>query len=132
MLLCKDCEADKNSTVSAFTFDLTSCTYANSYIIDARDVAKITSPKSLRYKPSAAAINPVTDELYILSSINKLLVVADRSGVIKKMYHLYPTLFNQPEGIAFKPDGSMFISNEAGKAPTATILFYQFKASADK
>ena len=37
-----------------------------------------------RSKPSGAAVNPVTGELYILSSINKLLVVAERNGKIKE------------------------------------------------
>ena len=127
VLVCKDCEIDKGATVSTYTFDLQQFTYTSSYTIDAKDIAEMTSPKSTRYKPSGASINPVTGELYILSSINKLLVVAERNGKVKEIYHLDPSLFNQPEGITFTPNGSLFISNEAGTAQPATILFYQFK-----
>ncbi len=132
MLLCKDCEVDKDATVSSYSFDLQQFTYNTSYVIDAKDIAVLTSPAALKYKPSGASVNPVTGELYILSSINKLLVVADRKGKIKEVYHLDPSLFNQPEGITFSPNGSLFISNEGGKQQQATILFYQFKNAESK
>jgi len=132
VLICKDCEADKKAAVSAFSFDTKQHTFDNLYTIDADKVVEKTSPNSNRYKPSGAAVNPVTGELYILSSINKLLVVAERNGKIKEMYHLDPSLFNQPEGIAFMPNGNLFISNEAGNLHPATILFYQFKNAENK
>jgi len=81
----------------------------------------------VKFKPAAASINPVTGDLYIVSSINKLLVTAGRDGVVKKVYNLDPKLFVQPEGITFSPSGNMFISNEAGPMKSANILFYQFK-----
>ena len=68
----------------------------------------------LHFKPSAATINPLTNELYILASVNKLLVVADRKGNVKDVYPLDPVTFNQPEGITFTPWGDLIISNEKG------------------
>src|ERR1035437_843849 len=127
VLMCKDCEIDKNATVSTYTFDLQQFIYSSSYTIDAGNIAEMINPKSTRFKPSGASVNPVTGELYILSSINKLLVVAERNGTVKEIYNLDPSLFNQPEGITFTPNGNLFISNEAGTAEPATILFYQFK-----
>ncbi len=132
VLLCKDCEIDKNGTVSAYNFDPQQFTYSSSYTIDARNIIEMTRPLSTRYKPSGASVNPVTGELYILSSINKLLVVAERNGKIKEIYHLDPSLFNHPEGITFTPNGGLFISNEAGKMQPATILFFQFKNADNK
>ena len=132
VLLCKDCETDKNMKVSAYTFDLQQFIYSSAYTMDVRGVLETTSPKSTKFKPSGAAVNPVTGELYILSSINKLLVIADRRGTIKELYNLDPTIFNQPEGITFTPNGSLFISNEAGNMQPATILFYQFKNTDNK
>ncbi len=132
VLMCKDCEIDKNATIGTYTFDLQLFLYSNSYTIDAKSVAEITSPASTKFKPSGACINPVTGELYILSSINKLLVVAERSGEIKAAYNLDPSIFNQPEGITFTDNGNLFISNEAGNSQPATILFYQFIKSNSK
>jgi len=132
VLVCKDCEIDKNATVSTYTFDPQQFTYSSAFTIDAKNVAEITIPKSTKYKPSGASINPVTGDLYIISSINKLLVVAGRNGTIKEIYHLNPSLFNQPEGITFTPNGGLFISNEAGEAQAATILFFQFKNPENK
>ncbi len=132
VLICKECENDKEATVSAYYFDLNLSVYAAGFVIEAKSILELTSPKSHKFKPSAAAIHPVTGELYILSSINKLLVVAERNGAVKEVYHLDPSVFNQPEGIAFTPGGNLFISNEAGKPNPATILFYQYKTASNK
>jgi hypothetical protein len=132
VLICKDCEADKNKTVSAYAFDLQQFLYSNAYAIDVEGISKSEGPVSTKYKPSAAAINPVTGELYILSSINKLLVIADLNHKVKETYNLDPKIFNQPEGIAFTANGSLFISNEAGNDHPATILFYQIQKSGNK
>ena len=127
VLLCKDCDVDKSATISSYSFDLQQSIYARSLSIDVKNVIETNGPISTKFKPAVASINPVTGELYILSSINKLLVVADRNGGVKEIYHLDPSIFNQPEGIAFTPSGSLFISNEADETHSATILFYQFK-----
>ncbi|MBA3827586.1 MAG: SdiA-regulated domain-containing protein [Taibaiella sp.] len=127
VLMCKDCDIDKKNTVSTYSFDTQQFTYSSACVIDAKNLPETNTPTSVRFKPSAASINPVTGELYILSSANKLLVIAERSGKVKNVYHLDPELFNQPEGIAFTPNGGMFISNEAGTGEPATILFYQYK-----
>ena len=131
VLICKDCEIDKNAAVSTYTFDLVQFTYSSAFSVDAKSVADMAGPQSTKFKPSGGAINPVTGDLFILSSINKLLVIANRSGKVKEIYHLDPSIFNQPEGVTFTPNGSLFISNEAGKDQPATILFFQFKKNAD-
>ena len=123
---------DKDPTVSTYAFDLQQSVYNRSLIIDAKNITEANGPISTRFKPSGASINPATDELYILSSVNKLLVVANRNGKIKETYHLDPSIFNQPEGITFTANGSLFISNEADETHAATILFYQFKKMDNK
>jgi uncharacterized protein YjiK len=132
VLICKDCEIDKNTATSTYTFDPQRSIYGSSYSIDTKNIAEKTSPRSIKFKPSAASINPVTGELYIISSINKLLVVADRNGGVKEIYQLDPAIFIHPEGIAFTPTGSLFISNEADESTPAQVLYYQFKKGADK
>ena len=62
-----------------------------------------------KFDPSAAAIHPINKRLYILSSAGNLLVIADTSGKIIEAYNLNPDQFPQAEGIAFAPNGDMFI-----------------------
>jgi len=127
VLICKDCDIDKPGETSAYTFDPRQSTYSSAFTMDTHKVPEMGGPKNTRFKPSGAAINPVTNELYILSSINKLLVVADRNGAVKKLYNLNPQIFHHPEGITFTSSGNMFISNEATELQPPDILYYKFK-----
>lgn len=129
VLLCKDCEADDNNSLTAYSFDLQTSAYADSptYVIDIRKIEDIMEEKKLRFKPSAAAIHPRTGELYIISSINKVLVVADLYGVPKAVYRIKPKLYKQPEGITFTPRGDLIISNEFAEIGAANILFFNYK-----
>lgn len=129
ILICKDCEADKKSTVSTRSFDVTNNAYADGpYKINVKNIDKLINTKEMKFKPSAAAINPITHELFILASVNKLLVVADKNGNVKKAYFLRPSLYKQPEGIAFTTAGDLLISNEAGsKQGDADILVIKRK-----
>jgi uncharacterized protein YjiK len=80
----------------------------------------------IKFKPSGAAIHPLTGELYIISSVNKLLVVADRRGEVREVYRLDEGVFKQPEGIAFEPDGTMIVSNEAADHGVANLLIFPY------
>ena len=78
-------------------------------------------------KASAAAINPVNKDLYVVSSILKLIVIFDAKGDFKEVYKLDPVLYKQPEGIAFTPDGDLIISNESADEGPATLLLMKNK-----
>jgi DNA-binding beta-propeller fold protein YncE len=123
--LCKNCEDDKKKVVTAFACKPDSSVYNVAYQIDVKPIAEKSKEDKIHFKPSAAAINPLTNELYILASVNKLLVVADRSGNVKDVYTLDPVTFNQPEGITFTPSGDLLISNEKGEEDNATILIFK-------
>lgn len=129
ILLCKDCEIDSKNSLTAFAFDLDSMAYSQNpaYIIDIRKIEDLLEEKRLRFKPSAAAIHPKTSELYIISSINKVLVVADLKGVPKKVYKISPRLYKQPEGMTFTLNGDMIVSNESADIGAANILFFKYK-----
>ncbi len=127
VMLCKNCEDDKKKVVTAFVCKPDSSIYNPAFQIDVKPIADKTKEDKFHFKPSAAAINPVTNELYILASVNKLLVVADRSGKVKNTYQLDPVTFNQPEGITFTPGGDLLISNEKGEKDNATILIFKPK-----
>ncbi|AEW02873.1 hypothetical protein A4D02_02485 [Niastella koreensis] len=129
-MICKDCEIDKKKALTAFNFNLLNKHFDDSASINVTAIASMIGEKKMKFKPSAAAINPVTDELFILSSINKLLVIADRKGNPKQAYPLDEGVFKQPEGITFSPQGDMLISNESAKSGVANILFFKYNKKA--
>jgi uncharacterized protein YjiK len=129
IMVCKSCEDDKKSTVSAWSFDPISEAYAPAkFSLEVKSIAKRLEEDQLKLKPSAVAVNPSTKDLWILASENQILIVTDSKGATKEVYTLDPKLFPQPEGIAFTPWGNLIISNEAGdKYGTATLLIFKPK-----
>ena len=128
VLLCKDCDGDGHKSVTAWGFDIATQVYSPAVrTIDVEPVAKKLGVKKIKLRPSAAAINPVTNELYILSSINHLLVVTERDGKFLSLFQLDPLIYKQAEGIAFTPAGDMIISNESHETGVATILIIKNK-----
>lgn len=69
---------------------------------------------------SGIAIHPKTGEIYLLSSVNKAMIVMNRQNTIIDMVKLDKNIHAQPEGICFDNDGKLFISNE-GKGDVAKI-----------
>lgn len=63
-------------------------------------------------KPSAMAYHPVTGNLYVLSAINKIIVVLNPTGKFLKIIKFSGSDFIQPEGLAFNSKAELFISNE--------------------
>ena len=128
VLFCKKCEDDDKKTVSAWGYSIDSGAYTPSvYTIDVKPIDKELGGEKIKFKPSATAINPVTNELYILASIDHLLVVTDRQGKFKELYQLDPAIYKQAEGLAFTPAGDMIISNESHGTGPANILIIKNK-----
>lgn len=128
ILICKDCKDDKKKEVSTFAFDPVNFSYSKGpFTIDADAIAAKMNEKKIKFKPSAAAINPVTHDLFVLASVNKALVIMDQHGNIKSTYKINPSIYKQPEGIAFTPKGDLLISNESNKEGAADILIIKLK-----
>lgn len=129
IMLCKTCAHEKGQGIrTAYRFDLDKKTFDSLpyFTIRKKDVEDILKDKDAKFDPSAAAINPIDKKLYILSSAGNLLVLADTRGKVMEAYKLNPDTFPQAEGIAFAPNGDMFISNE-GKNGKPTLLFFPFR-----
>ncbi|MEP7170152.1 MAG: SdiA-regulated domain-containing protein, partial [Bacteroidota bacterium] len=75
--------------------------------------------------PSALAIQPFTRDIYVLSSVERLLVIIDANGKLKKVIKLSIALFSQPEGIAFDTAGNLYITNE-GRSGKGYILKFLY------
>ncbi len=128
IIICKNCDMDDKKKVSAFAFYPDSTGFDNNpvFTIDAAEVEKLAPHNTSKLQPSAAAIHPVTKKLFIISSAANLLVIADRNGKVESVFELGKKLFPQPEGLTFKNDGSMYISNE-GVGAKATIHRFPYK-----
>lgn len=79
-----------------------------------------------KFSPSGIAIHPKTNEIYILSSSKKMLLITNEAGDIQYLAKLNKKIHRQPEGIAFTPDGTLYIANE-GKGGHGTIHVYKAK-----
>lgn len=129
VLLCKSCEHEKGKGMrTAYRFNLASRSFDTTafFTISKDDVKAALADAGAKFDPSAAAVHPLDKRLYILSSAGELLVIADTRGKVVEAYRLNPDLFPQAEGIAFAPNGDMFISNE-GKHGTPTLLRFPYK-----
>lgn len=128
--LCKHCNADKTSktcTVYGLKPTDNGIDQAGKYTINVREIEARLGQGKIAFHPSALTKNQKTNEWYILSSVNKVLVVADAGWKVKAVYPLNPELFNQPEGIAFDAQQNLYISNEGDEISSGNILKFNFK-----
>jgi uncharacterized protein YjiK len=127
-LICKDCGNDKAAAVSIWSFNPRDGSYILApFSIDVSPIAQELDVSKVRFKPSSSAVHPETGEIYMISAVNKVLVVADKKGLVKHVYKLNPSIYKQPEGISFSPTGDLLISNEINLGEYATILIFKRK-----
>ncbi len=130
IVLCKNCADDnQRDEVSGYVvqYNAGHDLAVTSHFLVGVNPAKLTSEhKKVRFHPSALARHPVTKEWYILSSVNKALLVLDDQWKLKKTYPLDPVLFKQPEGLTFDGKGNMYISNE-GAGGNANVLLFMYR-----
>lgn len=129
VMICKDCEDDNSKFTSAYLFDPLNNKYNSAvFKIDLEPIARKLGIDKIKFRPSAATVNPITKDVWIISSINQVIVVTDKQGNMKDVYTLNPGIFKQPEGITFTPWGDLLISNEAvDKYGSATLLIFKPK-----
>ncbi len=122
IMLCKQCEDDKKSKLSSYYFSDSAHQFIPYKTTETESLFQKIGSKKDKIKPSAAAINPVTKELYVLCSVNKFIYVEDTEGKIKEVIKLNPVLYKQPEGMTFTPTGDLIISNEVNTEGYANLL----------
>ncbi len=72
---------------------------------------KITN-KRLGFMPSAMAVHPHNNDIYIVATVGKMLLVLSADGRIKHCIPISPRVFRQPEGICFTSNGDLIIASE--------------------
>lgn len=97
------------------------------YIIDSKSYNKMLEKKGLNkklhkpFKPSGVAVHPITNYVYVIGTVGKMMIILTPDGEIDNLVPLDPALFRQPEGICFSPDGDLYISSE-GRGKKGYIL----------
>jgi hypothetical protein len=130
-VLCKNCDDDKTSkSSSGYIFDIQAngtLKQAGDFVIEVAQINKLSGEGKIKFRPSAMAKNPLTGQWYMVSSVNKLLVVADASWKVNATYPLEHKTFLQPEGLAFDKQGNMYISNEGDEFSRGSVLKFTYK-----
>jgi len=91
---------------------------------------KIFSQESedINFNPSAIAIHPYSGNIYMTSSVGKIMIVINPEGEMLYMEKMDKKIHPQPEGMTFDADGTLYISNE-GKKGKAVIHYFKMKES---
>lgn len=146
LLACKNDAGSENSNARAiYAFDLKTNTLEEKpvYVIKADVVQEFLKPlpntsakvdllesfqsDDMQFAPSAIALHPQTQDLYLLSAIGNVLLVLDANGQVKHAEKLKKKIHAQPEGICFDANGTMYISNEGGKDEPGKIYVFSAK-----
>lgn len=126
LVAVKDRDPLSNNTKGIYAFDLGTKKLLKKpvFAIDLEDpiFRDVKTKNKLKVMmPSEVNINPKTGEIYVTDGRNPKLLVLSPNGDSRKLYLLKREKFYQPEGIAFKKNGELFISNE-GHSDPANIL----------
>jgi uncharacterized protein YjiK len=83
------------------------------------------------FQPSEIATHPITHDVYLISTVGKLMVVLNEDGKIKFIKSLGESEFKQPEGLCFAKNGTMYISDE-GRSGNGNILQFKYQPNENK
>ena len=125
IMICKNCSEDDKKVVSAYAYYPDSVGFVNKplFSINVKPIDSLSPRATSRFQPSAARVHPVLKKLFILSSASNQLVVTDLDGNIENVYMLAQKIFPQAEGLTFKSNGDMYISNEGISAKSELLKF---------
>lgn len=146
LIICKsratiDKESKDEANRTVYSFDLKQKNLSENpvYSISKEAISEIAKKNDIRdeneesfeditkgdfsFRPSGISVHPLTDKIYIIASVGKLMVIIDRNSNVCGLYKLSKKTFKQPEGICFAPNGDMYISNEGRKGKGNILKF---------
>lgn len=112
--------------MKVFEYNLTEKSLNIKFEISENDIDK--NEFGREFRPSGIAIEPQKNEIYLLASAGKKLLVFSQTGQKIKQYNLDNELFKQPEGICFGPNGQLYIASE-GKGGNGYILQFNLTST---
>ncbi|GAA0881772.1 hypothetical protein GCM10009120_03680 [Sphingobacterium siyangense subsp. cladoniae] len=130
-VLCKECKVDrKQPQTSGYVFSIDEHGQfqpKGEFAIQLDQLQAFDAKIKKTFKPSALAKKADSKEWYILSSVDKALVVTDENFRVKSLSPLDPKIFPQPEGINFDSKFNLYISSEAGNQDKGIIYKFEQK-----
>jgi uncharacterized protein YjiK len=127
-VICKNCPGDDSKTaVTGYVIDPKQKSATSTFNIKVHEIKAISGKVARGFRPAGLARNPVTKDWYIVSAVNKMVVVTNAEWKVKDVLPLDGNIFSQPEGIAFDKAGNLYISNEGDDLFSGNIL--KFKKS---
>jgi len=129
MVVCKECKQDKGSPqLTAYRLSILengNLSLKNNTIISLEGVTAANGKPMKSLKPSGLVKNNLQKKWFLLSSIDKNILILDAEFKPIETIFLDKNQFQQPEGITFDAQQRMYISSEKNNADRA--LLFQFK-----
>ncbi|MBE2218983.1 MAG: SdiA-regulated domain-containing protein [Ignavibacteria bacterium] len=125
LLACKETPGSQyGKDKVVFSFSLNSMSFSNEprFIIPFKDI-KNNSAEG-KFNPSGISRNPLTGTFFVIAARGNMIIELSADGNILGQMELPSSVHRQAEGIAFKTDGTLYISNE-GKGKSAVIAVYK-------
>ena len=124
-ILCKSCKGDRKQQQSTGYILETNASgdlvLAGQFAIDLNKAQAIHSKFPKTFEPSAMSYYEQEGEWYILSSIDKMILVTDKDFNPKRVMKFSRKDYEQPEGLSFDKQGNLYISSEAGEEKDAKL-----------
>lgn len=97
--------------------------FAKSMELDNRKGSKWTVKSQLDFNPSSISVNPISDELFVLSSVNHTIAVFTKDGILKTLYPLSKLKMKNPSELTFLNDGDLVILDKSQMGITKLFKF---------
>lgn len=122
--------------IYSFSLETLLMSSSPAYVIDQFIVGNAVYGKNRPYlmKPSGVAVDPITNDIFVIASVGNIMVVIDRESKVKHIEILKEKIFRQPEGICFDQQGNLYISSEGrgGKGVIASLPRRQQKTTGNE
>jgi len=83
------------------------------------------------FAPKALAVHPASGRIFLLSARGTMLVVLEPGGALRQVVGLDPLANPQPEGLAFGPDGTMYVSNKSRGQRAHVVVYAALKGDSE-
>lgn len=124
LLCCKNADKDdKRNKIYAVNIESGEVSDKPIFKLDPKD-----APGKDALRPSALAVHPITGNIVILSSRRHRLLSYSLEGKLIDSWDFSDLNLEQPEGLAFLPNGDMVMSSEGNKKP-AVMVYLDWEGS---
>jgi uncharacterized protein YjiK len=127
LLACKELggvDLGKDKAVYSFSLNDNTMNEKPRFVIPEKEIKNNTTEG--KFNPSGIARNPISGTFFIIAARGNTILELSKTGEILNQKDLPAKIHKQAEGIAFKKDGTLFISNE-GRGKTPVLVIYEMK-----